>query len=160
LSETRGSAPAAVGLWSLWLICAPALAQDAGRPLLEFKRIYDEVKEMGARPGADFIQWEFFIGAPDDDDTNKTISVIVFIQSAGGIETMKVQVTYMEKTPENPKVKLAKQTKSIQMTVGPEGIRAGRSDFDERELPRLAEDILKSVRDKKRLLGIIKSGPA
>jgi len=144
----------------LWLICAPAFAQDPDRSLSAFKRIYSEVKEMGARPGSDFIQWEFFIGAPDDDDTNKTISVIIFIQTVGGIETMKVQVTYMERMPENPKVKLAKQTKSIQMTVVPEGIRADSSDFDEDELPRLAEDILKSVRDKKRLLGIIKSGPA
>jgi hypothetical protein len=150
---------AVFGVWSLSLAAAQAFDQNPDRSLLALKTIRDEVKEMGARPGADFIQWEFFIGAPDDDDTNKTISVIVFIRTVGETEEMRIQVTYMERTPENPKVKLAKRTKSLVVVSEGDSVRVERSEFDASELPRLTEDILKAVRDKKRLLRI-RSGPA
>lgn len=107
---------------------------------------------MGVRPGEDFIQREFFIGAPDEDDTNKDISVNIFIQPVAGTEKMRIQVTYLERTRENSKVKLAKETRHLDVIVGGDAVRIERSDYNERELPKLAEDILRAVKDKKRLL--------
>ena len=141
-------------------VCGLMVQAEAGtqsefsKSLQIMKSIYGEVKDMGFRPGETFIQREFFIGAPDDDDTNKDISVIVFIQTVDGTEKMAIQVTYLERTKENPKVKLAKETRSIKLAVDHGGLRLERSDYNERDLVRLAEDILKAVRDKKRLLKI------
>jgi hypothetical protein len=116
------------------------------------KTIYAEVKEMGVRPGENFVQRDFFIGAPDEDDTNKDIYVNIFIQTVAGTEKMRIQVTYMERTKENSKIKLAKKTRELTLFIGADAVRIERSDYDEGELPKLAEDILKAVKDKKRLL--------
>ena len=118
------------------------------------RTIYAEVKEMGVRPGEDFIQRDFFIGAPDEDDTNKDIYVNIFIQTVAGTEKMRIQVTYMERTRENSKIKLAKETRELTLFLGADAVRIERSDYDEGELPKLTEDILKAVKDKKRLLRI------
>lgn len=110
--------------------------------------------DMGIRSNETFMQREFFIGAPDEDDTNKDISVLVFIQTVNGMDKMMIQVTYMERTRENPKVKLAKETRLIKINVENGVLRLEHCDYDERDLPRLAKDILKAVQDKKRLLRI------
>jgi len=107
---------------------------------------------MGVRPGENFVQRDFFIGAPDEDDTNKDIYVNIFIQTVAGTEKMRIQVTYMERTKENSKIKLAKKTRELTLFIGADAVRIERSDYDEGELPKLAEDILKAVKDKKRLL--------
>jgi len=116
------------------------------------RTIYTEVKEMGVRPGEDFVQRDFFIGGPDEDDTNKDIYVNIFIQTVAGTEKMRIQVTYMERTRENSKIKLAKETRELTLFLGPDAVRIERSDYDEGELSKLAEDILRAVKDKKRLL--------
>ena len=138
----------------LMVQAGPGAQSEFPKSLRILKSVYAEVKDMGFRPGETFIQREFFIGAPDDDDTNKDVSVIVFIQTVDGTEHMTIQVTYLERTKENPKIKLAKETRSIKLAVDNGGLRLERSDYDERDLARLAEDILKAVQDKKRLLKI------
>lgn len=131
-----------------------AQSEIQNKYLQTFQKIYVEVMDMGGRPNETFMHREFFIGAPDDDDTNKDISVIVFIQTVNGTNSMMIQVTYLERTKENPKVKLAKETRLIKIDIEKRIPRLERSDYDERDLPRLAEDILKAVQDKKRLLKI------
>lgn len=152
----------AVDYWNVTLVLAilmnivmPAGSSQNNPKYLDLLRlIYIEVKEMGARPGEDFIQGEFFIGKPDDDDTNKDIHVVILIQSADGPEKMKIQVTYMERTLENPAVKYAKETKNLVCDVRENAVQVQRSDYAEREMKKLADDILKAVRDKKRILKI------
>jgi len=136
------------------LVIPAGLSQDRPKYLDLLRLIYIEVKEMGARPGEGFIQGQFFIGKPDDDDTNKDIHVIILIQGSDGSEKMKIQVTYMERTRENPTVKYAKETKNIVCIVQENAVKLQSSDYAEREMKKLGEDILKSVRDKKRLLKI------
>jgi len=150
-SLLRSRAPA------LFLLSFPFFQGFGFSPLQQAYRetlrtIYAEVKEMGVRPGEDFIQRDFFIGAPDEDDTNKDIYVNIFIQTVVGTEKMRIQVTYMERTRENSKIKLAKKTRELRLFIGADAVRIERSDYDEGELPKLAEDILKAVKDKKRLL--------
>lgn len=131
-------------------------AASASQPVHDFqvvlKSIYFEVKEFGLYPGENFVKQEFFIGNDDDDDTNKDIHVVVLIQSMDGTDTMLIQVTYLERTRENAKVKYAKETKTLACRVAGETIQVRRSDYDERELVDLTKDILKAVKNKKQLL--------
>jgi len=126
--------------------------QAKAADLAALKMIFDEVKEMGARQGEDFIKGEFFIGAPDDDDTNKDTQAVVLIQTVDGSETMAIQVTYMERTKENPRIKIARETKNLKCRVGGRFLSVVSSDYEDHELRRLAADLLQSIRDKKRLL--------
>jgi hypothetical protein len=124
----------------------------AGNPAARLKKILIEIRELGPRPGEDFIKQEFFIGGPDDDDTNKDTSVVVLIQSVNGVERMTVQVTRMERNRNDPRIKTARETRSI--VGGPDGklFRIARSDFAADELESVCAQILRAVQDKKRLL--------
>jgi hypothetical protein len=124
-----------------------------------FKQIYDEVKELGPYPGEDFIRREFFIGNEDDDDTNKNQHVVVLIQTIDGREQMRIQVTTMEPTKENPQVKYATESKSILCQVMANVVTIQTSDYDERELERLAAEILRAILGKKKLLKVDKIPP-
>lgn len=112
---------------------------------------------MGARPGEDFIKGEFFIGAPDDDDTNKDTQAVVLIQTIDGSETMMIQVTYLERTRENPRIKIAKETKNLKCLIAGRRLSVVSSDYEEQGLRRLAAELLQSIRDKKRLLRKIRA---
>jgi hypothetical protein len=110
------------------------------------------VKELGPYPGEDFIRREFFIGNEDDDDTNKNQHVVVLIQTIDGREKMRIQVTAMEPTKENPRVKYATESKSILCQAVANVMKIQTSDYDERELERLAAEILRAILGKKKLL--------
>jgi hypothetical protein len=124
---------------------------DSQKSLEILKKIYDEVKELGAFPGEDFIKWEFFVGQ-DDDDTNKNIHVAVLIQSTDAGEKMKVQVTFMEPSKANPRIKYAQETKSFVCLLAENGIKLAASDFNEKELKGIAPEILRAVLNKKKIL--------
>lgn len=128
-------------------------------PLQTLKKIYDEVKELGNYPGEDFIKREFFIGR-GDDDTNKDLHIVILIQSLEVGETMKIQVTFMETTKDNPNVRYAKTVKNIVCTIIENKLTVQGSDYDRNELEKLVPDLLQTIRDKKKLLQLIKNGGA
>ncbi len=131
-----------------------ALPSDRDRKqdsLEALRTIYYEVKELGPYPGEAFIKREFFIGF-DDDDTNKDRHVVVLIQTLDGREVMTIQVTFMEKTKADPNIRYAKTSKSLNCQIEPERVVIKSSDYVEADLKDLAFDILKAVRDKKKLL--------
>jgi hypothetical protein len=121
-------------------------------PAVLLKKILVETRELGARPGEDFIKQEFFIGGPDDDDTNKDTSVVVLIQSIDGTERMTIQVTRMDRDRNDPRIKTARETKSIVGGLDGSLFRITRSDFAADELESVCVQILRAVQDKKRLL--------
>ena len=65
---------------------------------------------------------------------------------------MSIQVTYLERTREDPKIKNAKETKSLVCALDGESVRFVSSDYAERELRPLADEILRAVKNKKRLI--------
>lgn len=133
--------------------CAGAEIPDPKKDILAIlKKIYDEVKEMGPYPGESFFLHEFFAGGPDDDDTNKDQHVVVLIQVVGGVEKMKIQVTYMERTKQDRTIKYAKEVKNISCLVAADRITVQSSDYGEKEMDKLAPDILQAVLNKKKLL--------
>lgn len=117
--------------------------------------VYKEVKELGPRPGREVISWNFSIGRKseaDDDDTFKDSHVAVVIQGAAGQEKMTILVTRMEAVPGNPGVRQAGESRVMSCVVRGGVASVLRSDFEEKEAPAVAVEILKSVRNKKRLL--------
>ncbi len=116
------------------------------------RRILVETRELGARPGEDFIKQEFFIGGPDDDDTNKDISIIILIQTIDGAERMTIQATRMERDRRDPRIKTARETKSIVGRRDGLFFKMIRSDFAGEELDSVCAQILRAVQDKKRLI--------
>ncbi len=119
------------------------------------KEVYAEVKEMGPYGDENYIKRDFFIGW-DDDDTNKDEHVVVLIQAIAGVEKMTIQVTYLERTRDNPKIKNAKAVKGLLAAVNKDRVEILNSDYAEKELKGLAAGILKAVLDKKNLLKNIK----
>lgn len=145
---------ASLGLFAFlaWSLAVFALTAPVETQTLEIvKRIYEEVKDMEKYPGEDFVRGEFFVG-PDDDDTNKDIHVSIVIQRMQAAEKMKIQVTFMERSPGHPQVSYAKSTRLVVCLVVGKTIAIDRSDFSDQEMKRLAPEILRAVRDKKKLL--------
>jgi hypothetical protein len=148
---------AAAALLSLVLAIPGALPQggavDSKAPAL-LRRVYDEVRTFGTAapaPEAPVLQ-DFFIGGPDDDDTNKDVHVAVLLYTVGGFQMMKLQVTTLARSRSDPRVKKAVGSKSCACRVDREGITVLSSDLEEKELARTASDLLKAIADKKRLI--------
>jgi hypothetical protein len=115
-------------------------------------RICEEVRSMGARPGENFIQQEFFAGGPDDDDTNKDLHVVVLLHSESGVEKVTVQVTRFERDKKDRNVKTAKETKSIKAEIIKGAVKNLVSDYDDRAQHDILEQILRAIIQKKNLL--------
>ena len=133
-------------------VSSPGTIDPQKDTLSLLKKIYDEVKEMGPYPGESFILHEFFAGGPDDDDTNKDQHVVVLIQVVGGVEKMRIQVTYLERTKQDRTIKYAKEVKNITCLVAADRIKIQSSDYSEKEMDKLAPDILQAILNKKKLL--------
>jgi hypothetical protein len=124
------------------------------------KRIYVEVKDLGPYPGETFIKHDFFLG-PADDDSYKREHIVVLIQDVGGVERMRIQVTEMKSRPDDPRIQLAGKTRTITCSVsGGEALTLLRTDYSDTETVRLAPDILRAVREKKKLLDEYKAKPS
>ncbi|MBM3296293.1 MAG: hypothetical protein FJY83_01705 [Candidatus Aminicenantes bacterium] len=138
----------------LALVVPDASPSSALLKMLE--SIHLEVKELGPRPGQDFISWNFFIGAKDeedDDDTHKDRHVAIVIQNVGGTEKMTILVTRLEAASGNPGVRKAGKSQSLSFGISGGVPAVLSSDFGDEESQAVAGDILKAVRNKKKLLG-------
>ena len=129
----------------------PASVPAEPKYLEVLKTIYQEVKELGAYPGEDFISREFFLG-PADDDTYKNEHIAVLIQKMDGREKMKIQVTEMEIVNDKPRVQTAKETRLVVCLIAGDILTLERSEFSEDKLSGLAPEILRAIQAKKKLL--------
>jgi len=107
---------------------------------------------MGARPGENLIQQEFFAGGPDDDDTNKDLHVVVLIQPETGMAKMTVQVTRFERDRRDRNVKTARETNTIRAEIINRSVKDLTSDYEEGALHEILEQVQMAVIQKKRLL--------
>jgi hypothetical protein len=151
-------ASAAAPVWAGGGFC-PASKAEEPEYYEALKAIYREVKEMGARPGEDFISREFFLG-PADDDTYKNEHIAVLIQKLGGREKMRIQVTEMEIVSDKPRIQTAKGTRSVVCWIAGDSLTTERSEFSEDKLSRLAPEILRAVQAKKKLLKLTDRPPS
>jgi hypothetical protein len=131
----------------------PARPDDSPRVAALILDIHREVKEMGPYPGEDFVRREFFIGE-DDDDTNKDVHAVIIIQTVdGGDERMRIQVTKMERSANDPKISYARGVKNMVCRVSAAGEAALLTgDYTAKELEPVLRDLKRAILDKKRLL--------
>jgi hypothetical protein len=120
------------------------------------REIYLEVLAMGPYPGQGIIHRDFFIGE-DDDDTNKYVHAAVVISGEDGSRRMTVRISWMERIPDDPKAYRAGLDKSLACAVEGDAVRLIRTEFAEKEWSVLAAGLLKAVRDKKKILALIKN---
>ncbi len=139
------------------LISGARKADEEKRYLGTLRSIYSEVKELGAYPGENFIRREFFIGAEDDDDTYKDVHVSILIQGHSDLEKMKVQVTQMEPGQGDSRVKYAGISKTLVCLIREKNVELESSDFKEKEIGALVQEILQAIQAKKKLLGLCES---
>ena len=70
----------------------------------------------------------------------------------GSRERMTIQVTRMERSPSDPRIKTARETLTIVGAPDGPGFRIVRSDFSGDALETVCIQILRAVQDKKRLI--------
>ena len=115
------------------------------------REIREEVMGLGRYPGEDFARGEFFLGE-GDDDTNKTHAVGILVKDETEGSRMTIVVSRLEPSRENPRVKYARDPKTVACTFTSAGIELARSDYPAGELEKLLAAVLKAVTDKKALL--------
>ena len=115
------------------------------------EEIYREITELGKHPDDDYLIREFFVGE-GDDDTYKDINVLVMIQDVDREEKMTIQVTYLERSKDNPTVWHAGKVRNISCLVERKRVAIIKSDYDEREIKSLLPEVLRAIKGKKKLL--------
>ena len=122
------------------------------------KQIYGEVLELGRRRGEDFVRQEFFVGE-GDDDTYKDFHLVVLIQEISGRHKMTLQVTRLVPDPDTPRVKYGRDPKLVVCLVEGDRLEVGRKDYSEKELAALLPDLLRAIKDRKKLIRDMIPGP-
>ena len=115
------------------------------------REIREEVLGLQRYPGEDFARGEFFLGE-GDDDTNKTHAVGILVQDGPEGSRMTIVVSRLEPARENPRVKYAREPRTIACLIAGEAVEMLRSDYAPPELAKLLPAVLKAVLDKKALL--------
>lgn len=119
------------------------------------KEIYNEVVELGSYDVENFVKREFFIDI-DGNDQNKEEHIVVFNSKEGDKEKMIIQITYFESRRRDIIIKYAKNTREILCFVKEGKIEIKECDYDDNEINSLLPEILKGIRNKKKLLSLIK----
>jgi hypothetical protein len=120
------------------------------------KNIYEEVLELGKREGEDFLKREFFIDL-DGDEINKEEQVVVLSHDDGNRKKMIIQVTYFQPRKNNRFIKHAMDNKTVLCFIIEGSPQIKSSDFEETELKTILPGILNGIRDKKKLLQLIRN---
>jgi len=115
------------------------------------REIRGEVSGLPRYPGEDFWRGEFFLGE-GDDDTNKTHAVGIVVQDGPEGSRMTIVVSRLEPARDNPRVKYAREPRTIACRFDREAVELLRADYAPPELEKLLPAILKAVIDKKALL--------
>ena len=136
----------------LFLSPAPPLPaqKNADVPGL-LRQIRDEVVGLGRYPGEDFARGEFFLGE-GDDDTNKTHAVGILVKNEAEGSRMTIVVSRLEPAGDNPRVKYAREPKTLVCRFPAAGVEVLRSDYPAADLKELLTAVARAVVDKKNLL--------
>jgi hypothetical protein len=117
----------------------------------KLRDIHGEVREMAKYPGEDFVRREFFVGK-GDDDTYKDFHLVVLIQVVAAREKMTLQVTRLDPSAENPRVKYGKDVRLVVCWMDQETVEVVRSDYEDRDLAPLLPEMLRCIRERKLLV--------
>jgi hypothetical protein len=137
-------------LFAAGLAALPFPQKSRDVPAL-LREIEKTVRKIGGYSGEDFVRREFFLGE-GDDDTYKTHYVGILIKDDAEGPRMTIQVTRLEPSRDNPRVKYARDPKTIICRFTADRAEIVRSDYSQAELGSLLPEVLRAVVDKKNLL--------
>lgn len=130
-----------------------ALSEDVQELLSE---ILEEVEELEAHGEAPILlKREFWIDL-DANDTNKEEHIVVMQHSDGLNQKVTLQVTYFSSDRSQRFVRYASDTKLILCVLQGKGFKILRCDYPKEETEKTLRKILAGIRNKKKLLGLIK----
>lgn len=115
------------------------------------KEIFKEVMEIGPYPGEEIVRREFFVGE-GDDDTYKDYHLVVLIQDVPGGRKMTLQVTRLVPESGNPRIKKGRDSKLVVCVTNGGRLDLVKSDYSEKELSSFLPDLLRAIRDRKKLV--------
>ncbi len=119
------------------------------------REIYQELRPVASVSPEGLREWQSFLGQ-DPDDTYKDDHLFIIIQEKEKEVRVWIQITFLERDPNNPRKQTALGSKGIEATVDrqTETVSVGRNDFSADEVESIFPEILRSVREKKKLMGI------
>jgi hypothetical protein len=135
----------------------PALhSQNAPKDTGHWLRaIYDEVKELGFRDHEDFMKREFHFNL-DGKWSNREEHIVVLSHPAQNGEKMILQVTYFGEDAGSAHARYPASVREISCLIEGDVIEIMDCGFEEREALDLLPEILKGIRNEKKLLKLIK----
>jgi hypothetical protein len=92
----------------------------------------------------------------DGVESNKEEHVVIMRHNDGLKFKMTVQVTYFSEDRGKRFVRFAKDTKSIQCCLNDNDFEINNSDYSEKEMKGLFQNILIGIRNKKEIMKLIK----
>jgi hypothetical protein len=125
--------------------------KTAGKVSTLLKEIFKEVLEIGPYPGEEVVRREFFVGE-GDDDTYKDYHLVVLIQDVPGGRKMILQVTRLVPEPGNPRIKKGRDSKIVVCGTNGGRLDLVKSDYTEKELASFLPDLLRAIRERKKLV--------
>ena len=146
---------------SILLICQFSADLDGGNANTVsphhklLKDIHDEILDFGINEDPNLIKREFWMDLDGRND-NKEEHVVVMRHNDGMNLKMTVQVTYFSEDKGKRFVRFAKDTKLVQCCVRENDPEITSSDYNEKEMEKLFQDILVGIRNKKEILKLIK----
>lgn len=117
------------------------------------KEIYLEVKPAALVSSEGLREWQSFLG-PDDDDSYQNDHLFIIIREKSDEITLWIQVTKFKTLDDQPRIKKAEGSKLIKAVLKNGGTLIEKNDFEPEESELILGEILKSIKKKKRLLGI------
>ena len=158
----RGFCVVAFGIFSLIFLSSMIFSRNVTDALTQnrnptdvLRDIYEEISELERIENDSFIKGEFHVNL-DGNEENKEEHIVVLNHFAAGQEKMLLQVTYFESRRKNSPVKYAKYVREIECCILGERIEIERCDYNEAEIDSLLPGILEGIRDKKKILDLIK----
>lgn len=118
------------------------------------KEIYNEVIELKREENQEFIKREFHIEL-DKNKKNKEEHVLVLIYQVMSRDRIVLQVTYFKPNKRNHIIKNIKEIKKILCYKKEDKIKIEETDYPKERLHSLLGDILKGIREEKRLLKLL-----
>jgi len=119
----------------------------------KIREIYKEVRPAALVSPEGLREWQSFLGQ-DEDDSYKDDHLFILILEKAEETVLWIQVTKFEAQADQSIIKKAKGSKLIKAVLKKEETIIEKNDFGPEEAGQILSEILRSIENKKKLLGI------
>jgi len=119
----------------------------------KIREIYKEVRPAALVSPEGLREWQSFLGQ-DEDDSYKDDHLFILILEKAEETVLWIQVTKFEAQADQAIIKKAKGSKLIKAVLKKEETIIEKNDFGPEEIGLILSEILRSIENKKKLLGI------